>query len=131
MRVGSIYDPYKELIEECVGAGLSMEMTAQIVGRYLFEPTKEGIYSYCRARGISSETAKMKSRQERFIHLPNCNDCSECYKVASVDGNSETRVCDNHKQIIANAVVHCPEWCPKRSVTKDSIIRKYDELINR
>lgn len=102
--VGSMYDPYRELITKMCAEGYTCKEICDRIGEG-YNPIN--LNQYIHKRGIIHDAETVYGRR------PKCNKCEYCIEVTNNMGNL-TRVCLKSKKTIQAAVVYSPKWCERK-----------------
>ena len=101
----SMFDPYREQIEKCCDAGMSLRETFEILPEgYTFS----AFYSWLRSNRIR-EGAWKREVDARNL----CDKCEYCKVIKNHMGRYDKshKLCTKSWQIISASVAHCPTWC--------------------
>jgi len=103
----SMFDPFREQIEKCCDAGMTMRQTHELL--FPVGYSYQGFLSYIRTKGIR-ESAWKRERDARRV----CDKCKYCQRFINSSGEvnvAENRICKLSWRIINGGVRHCPKWC--------------------
>lgn len=61
-------------------------------------------------------------------NLPNCDKCKNCILVEKEKGDGYRRLCISKMKLIEQKVSNSPQWCEKRTPSKDYLKRRENIL---
>ena len=104
----SRYDPYRDLISDWCGKGMTVSTMADILteetGEEFFE---QGIYAY-----IYRHNLRFRPWKDVYDARNQCDSCEYCHKYTNTI-NTEGRICCLSWKTIQKNVFHSPVWCEK------------------
>lgn len=109
----SIFDPFREQIEEMIDDGFSVK---QIWNTLPEGYSYESLYGYIRVNKIRE---KGITRHVDAKHQ--CDTCEYCKHFVNGKGRAnkqEDRICTKSWRVITVHVRHCPRWCELEAVVK-------------
>lgn len=80
---------------------------------------------------INAEYYRQKQRDYRSRirdNLPHCDECSNCILVEKEKQDGYRRLCIEKMRLIEQKVSNSPQWCSKRTPSKDYLNRREDIL---
>lgn len=84
-------------------------------------------------RRYNREPQKYRDKQNEYrnkkkTELPICNECEYCILVQKEKQDGHRRLCIKKMRLVEQKVTNSPQWCGKRTPSKDYLKRKEQML---
>lgn len=76
----------------------------------------------------SSRKKQNEYREKKRNELPKCDECENCVLVEKEKLDGHRRLCKSKMRLIEQKITTCPQWCEKRTPSKDYLKRRENIL---
>lgn len=94
---------------------------------------QKDIHSMLKRRRWSANPTAYRQKQRDYririkANLPHCDECANCVLVKKEKDDGFRRLCLAEMRLIEQKVSNCPQWCRKRTPSKDYLKRRENIL---